>query len=91
MYVVHLPPSNNLFITRQMNTVNIRIVPINRIHRGGLVIMSKKKTHDAGKKKKTKRETVRIGQRQRDISYGRQRETLHRSKKKESQGGKKIG
>lgn len=42
-----------------MNTVNIRIVPINRIHRGGLVIMSKKKTHDTGKKK-TKRETVRI-------------------------------
>lgn len=49
-----------------MNTVNIRIVPINRMHRGGLVIMSKKKTHDAGEKKD--RETVRIGQRQRDIS-----------------------
>ncbi len=44
MYVVHLPTSRNLFITRQMNNVNIRIVPINRVHRGGLVIMSKKKT-----------------------------------------------
>lgn len=33
-----------------MNTVNIRIAPINGIHRGGLVIMSKKKTHDTGKK-----------------------------------------
>lgn len=41
-YVVHLPTSRNLFITRQMNTVNIRIVPINRVHRGGLVIMSEK-------------------------------------------------
>lgn len=32
-----------------MSTVNIRIVPINGIHRGGLAIMSAKETHDTGK------------------------------------------
>lgn len=42
-----------------MNTVNIRTVPINRMHKGGLVIMSKRKRRDTGKTKKDREKTGR--------------------------------
>lgn len=43
-----------------MNIVNIRTVPINRVHRGGLVIMSKRveeheKKYDTGRKEDKER------------------------------------
>lgn len=90
MYVVHLPTSRNLFITRQMNTVNIRIVPINRVHRGGLVIMSEKETDKTWHRRKKDKERDW----QREYRTGTKRQRLRETKEdthshKESEGGKK--
>lgn len=77
-----------------MNTVNIRIVPINRAHRGGLVIMSKKIKHDTGKKTKTQTVSEKsTGQGQRDRGYGRRRRTPTQTKEdrvteQQSKGGR---
>ena len=71
---------------------NIRIVPINRVHRGGLVIMSEKETDKTWhrREKKTKRGTdsENTGQGQRDRGYGRQKRTPTHTK---SQGEERRG
>lgn len=90
IYVVHLPTSRNLLIARQMNNVNIRIVPINRVHRGGLVIMSEKKTDKTWHRKKDKERDW-----QWEYRTGTKRQRLRETKKdthsnKESEGGRKI-
>lgn len=76
MNVVHPPTSGSLFISTQMNTVNIRIVPINRAHRGGLVIMREIK-HDREKRERDWQNTGRGQRRQR---RGRQRGTPTQTK-----------
>lgn len=52
--------------------------------------MSKKKTHDAGEKKDKERDGENTGQRKRHKLWETKKNTSP-FKKKESQGGKKIG
>lgn len=76
-----------------MNIVNIRTVPINRVHRGGLVIMSKRvaeheKKYDTGRKTKrgtdSEKSTGR-GQKHRDCGVKEDTES-----NKDSEGGREI-